>query len=104
MNARSIVSLLLSVVAPVLLAQERVLTIEESIAIGLENSKELHSSQMKLQYADAKAGEAAAGMYPSLKAQASYQKLSDVPEFEIALPGLPSPIGFPVILNNYSTK
>ncbi|MGA7160163.1 MAG: TolC family protein [Bacteroidota bacterium] len=104
MNARSIIFLLLGTVASVLLAQERVLTIEESIAIGLENSRELHSSQMKLEYADAKAGEAAAGMYPSLKAQASYQRLSNVPEFEIPLPGLPSPIGFPVILNSYSTK
>ena len=66
------------------------LTIEESIAIGLENSKQLHSSQMKLQYADAKAREASAGLYPSLKAQASYQKLSDVPEFKIALPGFRS--------------
>jgi len=59
---------------------------------------------MKQEYADAKAGETAAGLYPSLKAQASYQKLSDIPEFKIALPGLPAPIAFPVILNNYSTK
>jgi len=102
MNARSIVSFFLIVVAPVLLAQERTLTIEESIAIGLENSKQLHSSQMKLQYADAKAGEAAAGLYPSLKAQASYQKLSDVPAFTIPLPGFA--VNFPVILNNYSTR
>ena len=102
MNARSIVSFFLIVVAPVLLAQERTLTIEDSIAIGLENSKQLHSSQMKLQYADAKAGEAAAGLYPSLKAQASYQKLSDVPAFTIPLPGFA--VNFPVILNNYSTR
>jgi outer membrane protein TolC len=99
MNARSIVSLLLGFAAPVLIAQERVLTIEESIAIGLENSKELHSSQMKLAYADAKANETAAGMYPTLKAQASYQKVSDVPEFKIPLPGFM--VDFPVILNNY---
>ena len=102
MNVRSIVSILLGVVAPVLIAQERVLTIEESIAIGLENSRALHSSQMKQEYADAKAGEAAAGLYPSLKAQASYQKLSDVPAFKISLPGFPNI--FPVILNNYVTK
>ena len=102
MNGRLLVSLFLGFIAPVLVAQERVLTIEESIAIGLENSKGLHSSQMKLEYADAKAGEAAAGMYPSLKAQASYQKLSDVPAFTIPIPGFP--VNFPVILNNYSTK
>jgi len=102
MNARSIVSLLLGFAAPVLIAQERVLTIEECIAIGLENSKELHSSQMKLAYADAKASETAAGMYPTLKAQASYQKVSDVPEFKIPLPGFI--VDFPVILNNYGAK
>ncbi len=102
MNARSIVILLFIMVSPVLVAQERVLTIEESIAIGLENSKQLHSSQMKQQYADAKAGEAAAALYPSLKAQASYQKLSDVPAFTIPLPGFI--VNFPVILNNYSTR
>jgi len=104
-NARSMVISCICLMAPALVAQERVLTIEESIAIGLENSKELHSSQMKQEYADAKASETAAGLYPSLKAQASYQKLSDIPEFKIAIPGvLPAPIGFPVILNNYSTK
>ncbi|MBI3580102.1 MAG: hypothetical protein HY089_11920, partial [Ignavibacteriales bacterium] len=70
-----------------LLAQERALTIEESIALGLENSKILHSSLMKAEYADAKSGEASALLYPSLKFQAAYQKLSEVPEFKIPLPG-----------------
>ncbi|HTR81831.1 MAG TPA: TolC family protein [Bacteroidota bacterium] len=83
-------------------AQERTLTLDESIAIGMENSKSLHTSQLKLEYADAKAGEVAAGLYPSLKAQAAYQRLSSVPVFTIPLPGYP--VSFPVILNNYAAK
>ena len=102
MNARTLVVTLLAGFSPALFAQERVLTIAESIAIGLENSKTLHSSQMKLEYADARAGEAAAGLYPSLKAQASYQRLSNVPAFKISIPG--NPVNFPVILNNYGAK
>ncbi len=102
MNARTVIVALLAGISPALFAQERVLTIEESIAIGLENSKALHSSQMKLNYADAKASEASAGLYPSLKAQASYQRLSNVPAFTIPLPGFP--VTFPVILNNYGAK
>ncbi len=84
-------------------AQERMLTIDESIAIGLENSKALHSSQMKQEYADAKSGETSANLYPSVKLQASYQRLSNnVPAFAIPIPGFN--IQFPVILNNYNSK
>lgn len=85
-----------------LFAQERTLTIEESVALGLKNSKILHSSLMKAEYADAKSSEAAASLYPSLKFQAAYQTLSDVPEFKIPLPG--AVVSFPVILNNYNLK
>lgn len=98
----NVVFLFLVFAAKSLPAQERTLTIEESIALGLENSKILHSSLMKAEYADAKSGEAAALLYPSLKFQAAYQQLSDVPEFKIPLPG--AAISFPVILNNYNLK
>lgn len=64
------------------LGQQKSLTLEESVSIGLENSKVLHASQMKSAYAGAKASEVAASLYPSLKLQASYQRLSSVPEFK----------------------
>ena len=86
----------------ILLAQEKSLTIEEAISLGIANSKSLHSSLMKAEYADAKAGEISAALYPTLKLQASYLKLSDVPEFIIPLPG--SPVSFPVVLNNYHAR
>ena len=83
-------------------AQQRMLTVEESIALGMENSKALHSSLMKSNYSDARSNEIAAGFYPSVKLQAGYQKLSDIPPFTIPIPN--APVSFPVILNNYTVK
>ncbi len=83
-------------------AQQRSFTIEESIRIGLENSKVLHASQMRAEYADAKASEAAATLYPSVRVQAAYQKLSSVPEFRIPIPG--NVVIFPIVLNTYNAR
>ena len=83
-------------------AEEQHLSLRESIALGLQNSPSLHSSVMKYSYADAKAGEAAAGLYPTVKVQAGYQRLSDVPAFTIPIPM--APVSFPVVLNVYSAK
>jgi len=88
----------LAFIASMASAQQRMLTVEESIAIGMENSKALHSSLMKSNYSDARASEIAAGFYPSVKFQAGYQKLSDIPLVTIG------PVSLPVILNNYTVK
>ncbi len=85
------------------LAQTKMLTVEESVAIGLDNSRVLHASQMKSEYAAAKASEVSALLYPSLKLQGTYQRLSEVPEFKIPLPGSPTSI-FPYIPNTYSAR
>jgi outer membrane protein len=84
------------------LSQPRVLTIEESIRTGLENSKMFHSSQMKSEYAEAKASEMQAMLFPSLRVQASFQRLSEVPEFKIPFPGIPTI--FPYIANTYVAR
>ncbi len=85
------------------LAQTKMLTVEESVAIGLDNSRVLHASRMKSEYAAAKASEVSALLYPSLKLQGTYQRLSEVPEFKIPLPGAPTSI-FPYIPNTYSAR
>lgn len=84
------------------IAQNRSLTVEECITIALENSRSLYASVKKAEFAEAKASEAAAALYPSLKMQGGYQRLSDVPTFQIPLPGMT--IAFPVVLNNYNLK
>jgi outer membrane protein len=85
-------------------AQERMLTLEESLNLGIRNSTALHASEMKTRYAEAKSSEAEAGLYPSVKLQMSYQKLSSVPAFSIPISAIPGGVTFPVILNNYINK
>ena len=94
--------MLCMITVSVTFAQKRPLTIEESLTIGLENSKVLHASQMRSEYAEAKAREVSASLYPSLKVQASYQRLSSVPEFKIPFPGIPTI--FPYIADNYAAR
>ncbi len=83
-------------------ARQKMLTIEESVKIGIENSKVLHASLMKSEYAGAKASEMSAMLYPSMKLQAAYQRLSEVPEFKIPFPGIPTI--FPYIPNTYTAR
>lgn len=81
----------------------RKLSLNESIKIGLENSNFLHSSKMKVLNAEAKLKESNSYMLPSLKFNALYTRLSDIPAAVIATPFGNFPIS-PTILNNYTLK
>jgi outer membrane protein len=106
------VFLLVPVIAPA--QQKLALTIEQAIQTGLENSKTLHTSQFRLQAADARASEANTLDLPSLKFNGMYTRLSDVPNQAITLPANSFGPGFPpadvamtlspTILNNYTLK
>lgn len=106
------VLLLLPVAAPA--QQKLTLTIEQAIDTGLENSKALHTSQFKLQFADARAGEANTLGLPSLKFNGLYSRLSSVPAEAVTLgansfgPGFPpADVALtlsPTILNNYTLR
>ena len=83
------------------------LTVEKAIQLGLENSKTLHSSLMKVEYNDAKAGEVNAARLPSLKFSGGYTRLSDIPPFDIGPypPLLTTPVTISsAVLDNYSMK
>jgi outer membrane protein len=85
--------------------QKMALTINDAIRLGLDNSKILHASQMRVQVADARASEVSAARLPSLRANAGYTRLSDVAPFAIALPGSSTAITVsPNIENNYSLR
>lgn len=90
------------------LAQQTLsLTVEQAIHLGLENSKVLHASLMRLNYADAKSAEVNAQRLPSLKFSGGYTRLSDIPPFSITLPpqlGGNSVTLAPSVLNNYAAK
>jgi outer membrane protein len=94
--------------------QKLALSIDQAIQTGLENSKALHTSQFRLQAADARAGEATTLGLPSLKFNGSYSRLSNVPAQAVTLPANSFGPGFPpsdvamtlspTILNNYTLR
>ena len=94
--------------------QKLVLSIDQAVETGLENSKALHVSHFKTEAADAKASETNTLGLPSLKFSGVYTRLSNVPEQAIILPQNSFGPGFPpsdvsmtmspTILNNYSLK
>ncbi len=85
-------------------AQEvRKLSLDESIQIGLQNSETIHSSQMKVNYAEARLSEVNSLLLPSLKLNASYTRLSAVEPFVLNTPFGVFNIS-PSIVNNYNVR
>jgi outer membrane protein len=80
-------------------------TLEESLQLGLKNSKNLKISRSKLMGSEAKITETTSQLLPKLSFNAGYTRLSDVPPFEVKLPIFPAPVKIQdVVLNNYSLK
>jgi outer membrane protein TolC len=98
--------LIIMVLASAMLyGQGQTLTLEQTIKIGLENSKALKISQSKIIGGDAKVSEVTSQMLPKLSLGASYTRLSSVPPFEVNVPIFPAPIKIQdAILNNYNVK
>jgi outer membrane protein TolC len=80
-------------------------TLEESLQLGLKNSKNLKISKSKILGSEAKITETTSQLLPRLSFNAGYTRLSDVPPFEVKLPIFPAPVKIQdVVLNNYSFK
>ncbi len=83
------------------------LTLDEALRIGRAQSKTLQASQARARGAEAKAAETGSALYPVVRVDGSYRRLSDVPPFAVQLPfqfpGFnPGPIVIsPTILDNY---
>ncbi len=87
------------------LAQKRTLSLEEAVAAGVEASPGLHASRMRLESSAAKSREIEASRLPSVKFGGGYTRLSEVPPFEMTVPG--SQVPFVVsenYFNNYSLR
>ncbi len=90
-------------------AQEKMdLTLDKAVEIGLQSSKTIAISNSKVEAAKARADEADAAMYPTLRLNGSYSRLSEVKPFSFKIP-----VGnnqyientlSPSIVNNYSAK
>lgn len=98
--------LMLILFAGSLFAQERVLTLKESLEIGLQNSKDLKISQSRINYSEAKLSEINSQFLPQFKLFGNYTRLSDnIPAFEVTMPFSPNPIRISEPLyNNYTFK
>lgn len=90
----------------VLYPQTQKLTLQESIELGLQNSKDLKISQSKLKSSEAKVSEVSSMFLPQLKFMANYTRLSDnVPPFEVTTPFSPVPIKISdPVLDNYNLR
>ena len=85
--------------------QSQMLTLQQAISMGLENSKSLKLSSAKVVIANAKYNEAMDATIPSLKLSAGYTRLSEIDELKARFPGFSEPIAFfPNIPNTYSTR
>ncbi len=84
-------------------AQQKEITLEEGIQIGLQNSKTLHSSKMKVLSAEANLSAINTLQLPSLSLNASYTHLSPVNPFAVQTPFGVFTIS-PAILDNYNLK
>lgn len=85
-------------------AQEiRKLSLEESIQIGLENSELIHSSKMKVNFAEARMSEVGTYRLPSVNLNASYARLSEINPFVLNTPGGRINISSSIV-NNYNIK
>src|SRR5450759_265998 len=69
-------------------------TLEESLQLGLKNSKNLKISRSKLMGSEAKITETTSQLLPKLSFNAGYTRLSDVPPFEVKLPIFPTPVSY----------
>lgn len=98
--------LLIMVMSSILFSQSQKLTLQESIELGIKNSKDLKISQSKLKSSDAKVSEINSMFLPQLKFIANYTRLSDnVPAFEVTTPFSPVPIKISEpVLDNYNLK
>lgn len=98
--------LIIILLASSLFAQEKILTLKESLEIGLQNSKDLKISRSKLNYANSKLSEINSQFLPQFKLLGNYTRLSDnIPPFEVTMPFSPNPIRISEpILNNYTFK
>ncbi len=108
MRKMSVLILFAAMTATTSLSQETLsLTVEKAIQLGLENSKVVHASLMRVNYADAKEAEVNASRLPSLKFGAGYTRLSDTPPFSVTLPqqlGGNTFVLAPSLVNNYALK
>jgi outer membrane protein len=86
-------------------SQSNLYTLQESVKLGIQNSKTLKISNSKLAIASARVTEISSQRLPKLSFNASYMRLSDIPPFEISTSFFPTPIKISdPVLNSYNFR
>lgn len=87
------------------IAQDSRLTLEQSIKLGMQNSKELKIAESKIQSNKAKISEVKSQFLPQLKLNAGYLRQSNVDPYLIIIPFSAQPLQLSeIILNNYTLR
>ncbi len=85
--------------------QSKKLSLNESLEIGLKNSKDIKIAKSVVKQSDYEQKEYSGYLLPKLSFGASYSRLSKVDPFQITMPFSPNPIKIQdAILNNYNLK
>jgi outer membrane protein len=85
-------------------AAPTLLTLEQAIAQGLENSLRLAELQARQAGAEAAEQGSRAAERPTLAVQAGYMRTNHVEEFAIVQPGQPRQVVYPDVPDNYRTR
>lgn len=102
---KAVVVAVLLCVTPAFSQNAKILTLDEAIQIGVQNDTALKISAAKVEGAGARAREANTYLFPSLKLDAAYRRLSDVDPFQVKVPFYPEPIELaPTVLNSYNLR
>lgn len=100
---KKILALLL--ISGTITAQHNLYTLEESLRMGLQNSKEILIASSQVKSSEAAINEISSQMLPKITFGAGYTRLSDIPPFEVNVPFVPAPIKIQdPILNAYNLK
>ncbi len=100
-----LISLMLGILLPFYVsAQQKQITLQEGIDLGLLNSKTLHSSKMKVISAEAGLSGMSAAQLPELSLSAAYTRLSPVNPFAFTIQPFGTFTLSPSILDNYNLK
>ena len=90
---------------PLLAQQQRVMTLDEIVAAGLQNSKQLQASAAKSAAAQIKTTQYKNAFIPSLSYTGAYLRVSDnIEPFAFTLPDGTEKVLNPVILNQYTNR
>jgi outer membrane protein TolC len=97
--------IVLSISFGVISAQDNPISLEESLRLGLRNSKEIAIANSKHKSSLAALNEISSQMLPKVTFGAGYTRLSDIPPFEVNVPIFPTPIKIQdPVLNVYNLK